>query len=330
MPIYNVASYVERALLSALNQTFGSIEFLLVDDRGTDNSMEIVRRIIKEHPRGKDVRIIEHPHNIGTGATKNTAIDNAQGEYLFFMDSDDEITPDCIQVLYDKMMEEKVDMVAGSYNIPSERIYYLPNETLCSNDGILSYVYKEKLPLPIYTWNKLYDISFLRRNDIRCVSYHTCEDNIFCFKILMSASSVSFVSQVTYIYYQYATSFMGRLKNFGFSEKVACMHADIITYKVDRCQDADPEDHMMKYVFSSIYNESIRYMLRLANSNLRYSVKIQNLKRFKSIDKLDIDTSVLSFKQKVRYYMFSNISHMGVLLCVLKLYTFIVNLRIVR
>ena len=87
MPIYNVAPYVERALLSALNQTFESIEFLLVDDRGTDNSMDIVRRIIKDHPRGKDVRIIEHPHNIGLGATRNTAIDNAQGEYLFFMDS---------------------------------------------------------------------------------------------------------------------------------------------------------------------------------------------------------------------------------------------------
>ena len=114
MPIYNVAPYVERALLSALNQTFESIEFLLVDDRGTDNSMDIVRRIIKDHPRGKDVRIIEHPHNIGLGATRNTAIDNAQGEYLFFMDSDDEITPDCIQVLYDKMMEEKVDFVVGS------------------------------------------------------------------------------------------------------------------------------------------------------------------------------------------------------------------------
>ena len=94
MPIYNVALYVERALLSALNQTFESIEFLIVDDKGSDNSMDIVRRIISEHPRGKDVRIIEHEKNIGLGATRNTAIDNANGEYLFFMDSDDEITPD--------------------------------------------------------------------------------------------------------------------------------------------------------------------------------------------------------------------------------------------
>lgn len=53
MPVYNVEKYVERALLSALNQTFDSIEFLIVDDKGTDRSMEIVSEIVSTHPRGK-------------------------------------------------------------------------------------------------------------------------------------------------------------------------------------------------------------------------------------------------------------------------------------
>ena len=70
MPVYNVEKYVERALLSALNQTFDSIEFLIVDDKGTDRSMEIVSEIVSTHPRGKDVRIIDHVVNQGTGATK--------------------------------------------------------------------------------------------------------------------------------------------------------------------------------------------------------------------------------------------------------------------
>lgn len=83
MPVYNVEKYVERALLSALNQTFDSIEFLIVDDKGTDRSMEIVSEIVSTHPRGKDVRIIDHVVNQGTGATKNSAIREAKGEYLF-------------------------------------------------------------------------------------------------------------------------------------------------------------------------------------------------------------------------------------------------------
>ena len=115
IPIYNVSLFVERALLSVLNQTYDNIEYLIVDDKGQDDSMDIVHRIIKDHPRGKDVRIIEHPYNIGLGATRNTAIDNAQGEYLFFMDSDDEIIPTCIEILVHKMQEHPVDFIAASH-----------------------------------------------------------------------------------------------------------------------------------------------------------------------------------------------------------------------
>ena len=115
MPVYNVEKYVERALLSALNQTYENIEFIIADDRGTDTSMDIVRRIVSSHPRGKQVRIIEHERNIGLGAGRNTAIEHATGKYLFFMDSDDELSPDCIDRLYAKMQEENVDFVEGSY-----------------------------------------------------------------------------------------------------------------------------------------------------------------------------------------------------------------------
>ena len=213
MPIYNVAPYVERALLSALNQTFESIEFLLVDDRGTDNSMDIVRRIIKDHPRGKDVRIIEHPHNIGLGATRNTAIDNAQGEYLFFMDSDDEITPDCIQVLYDKMMEEKVDFVVGSIievSVSGEQIRRIFNDiTSVGRMCLAEYVYMEKHTFPVMTWNKLYDLSFIKNNDIYCYPKHLNEDMIFNLKVVHCANSFSIVSIPTIFYYRRVTSITG-------------------------------------------------------------------------------------------------------------------------
>lgn len=150
MPVYNVEKYVERALLSALNQTFESIEYLIIDDKGQDGSMNIVRRIVAEHPRGTDVRIVDHIINQGTGATKNTAIKEAQGEFLFFMDSDDEITPNCIHILYDKMMEVHVDFVAASFvrtdingNILSSYIY---SDSIFrdTNKKIADYVYNNE------------------------------------------------------------------------------------------------------------------------------------------------------------------------------------------
>jgi glycosyltransferase involved in cell wall biosynthesis len=68
MLVYNAEAYIETALLSALAQTYKEIEYIIVDNRGTDNSMSIIRNIIANHPRDKAVKIITHPINIGTGA----------------------------------------------------------------------------------------------------------------------------------------------------------------------------------------------------------------------------------------------------------------------
>ena len=58
MPVYNVEKYVERALLSALNQDYDNLDIVVVDDKGKDSSMDIVRRVVATHQRGNDVRII--------------------------------------------------------------------------------------------------------------------------------------------------------------------------------------------------------------------------------------------------------------------------------
>jgi len=183
MPVYNDAEYVERALLSALNQTYENIEFLIVNDRGTDNSMEIVNDIILRHPRGKDVRIITHPVNIGLGGTRISAIEQAKGKFLFFMDSDDELTPDCIQKLYDKMVETDVDVVCGSYS------------KIRGNESC----YFTGFHVPV--WNKLYNLLFLRKNNIRPVPHHLMEDVYFYVQVLATTQSYVTIPDITYYYH---------------------------------------------------------------------------------------------------------------------------------
>lgn len=278
MPIYNVAPYVERALLSALNQTFESIEFLLVDDRGTDNSIEIVRRIIKDHPRGKDVRIIEHPHNIGTGATKNTAIDNAQGEYLFFMDSDDEITPNCIQVLYDRMMEEKVDMVVGSRDRITNDKVLLKNViykdvVIRGNYAILENQYKfQNNCIHIETWNKLYNLKFLRESGIRCIPNHLNEDRIFSTKIFFSLTSVVLISNLTYHYYVVEGSTVYKNAR-GFSSRIANQYMEIISYLKENMNFINPR--LRKYYYCFL----VDYIVSLLSGYVRgdFSEKEKNI-----------------------------------------------------
>ncbi|MDR1897681.1 MAG: glycosyltransferase family 2 protein [Prevotellaceae bacterium] len=217
IPVYNVEKYVERALLSALNQTYENIEYLIVDDKGSDNSMNIVRDIISTYPRGKTAKIVEHPINLGLGAARNSAIEHAQGKYLFFMDSDDEITSDCIRKLYDEMEKTGVDVVCGSSCTVAE------NKIISSDTK--SFIEKDKMQImlsyfnnrfSIMVWNKLYKLSFLREKHINCVPYQTIEDNYFSFQILLNIQSYSRISDITYLFHVRNDSITGG----GWNEKV--------------------------------------------------------------------------------------------------------------
>lgn len=215
MPVYDVEDFVEASLLSALNQSFESIEFLIIDDKGHDNSMNVINKVIDCHPRGKHVRIVDHVANKGTGATKNSAIKEATGKYLFFMDSDDILEKDCIKDLYEKIQKEKVDVVIASWDriglngdkVDNWRVY---EQTIRGEYAIvkymecypqsLLYLYKENIGFFVQTWNKLYRLDMLRNAKVECVPYHRNEDPWFDFQLIANAKSIAAIDKVTYHY----------------------------------------------------------------------------------------------------------------------------------
>ena len=125
VPVFNVEKYVRKMMDSALAQTFQSIEFLICDDCGTDHSIEIVREYQQTHPRGKDIRIVRQPQNMGIGAGRNRIVDEARGRYLYFMDADDTIASNTIEILYQAAQQYQAQLVYGSY----ERIEDFDDET---------------------------------------------------------------------------------------------------------------------------------------------------------------------------------------------------------
>ncbi|MDR3260120.1 MAG: glycosyltransferase [Fusobacteriaceae bacterium] len=310
MPVYNVEKYIERALLSALNQTFDSIEYLLIDDRGSDNSISLAKDIIKNHPRGKDVRIIVHEVNIGTGATKNTAIDNAQGEFLYFMDSDDEITPDCISILYNKMLENPVDFVAASHNVISsdEKIRdQVVFENCIIEKGEFevarSFYLKEKI-ITTYTWNKLYDLNFLRQNNIRCIFHHLNEDIFFTYQVILNAQSCRFLSDIVYSYYEaveYST--MSKMRK-PFTQKMAEQFEEIISLKKDYSHNYRTYDfypNLIKRIFlcyAMPFSISIYYS-KLIDSKKKHTY-ISNILKYPIFFK-----DMIFFKSKIHYIIFA-------------------------
>ena len=100
IPVYQVEDYIESCLISVANQTYsGEIECVVVDDCGADSSWQIVENFISEYNGKIDFKLIRHTENKGLSAARNTGIDHASGEYIYFLDSDDEITPECIERL---------------------------------------------------------------------------------------------------------------------------------------------------------------------------------------------------------------------------------------
>ena len=97
VPVYNVEQYIKECFGSISTQTYkGEMECIFVDDCGQDNSVTMLNNLIKDYQGLIKFRIIHHDHNKGLSGARNTGILHATGDYLYFIDSDDTITPDCI------------------------------------------------------------------------------------------------------------------------------------------------------------------------------------------------------------------------------------------
>ena len=116
IPVYKSVDYILRSLESVLVQTYPSIEFLIVDDAGHDGSMDVIRAIAQTHSRGKDIHVITHHKNLGVSASRNDIINEAQGHYLFFMDSDDVIAENTIELMMQNARQSDAEIVFGSYD----------------------------------------------------------------------------------------------------------------------------------------------------------------------------------------------------------------------
>ncbi len=111
VPVYNVEKYLRPCLDSILVQTYANIEIILVDDGSKDNSGVICDEYV-----AKDSRIhVLHKENGGVSKARNAGIDRAQGEYLSFIDGDDTVDPDYIEIMYNEIVDSGIEFVRLSW-----------------------------------------------------------------------------------------------------------------------------------------------------------------------------------------------------------------------
>lgn len=113
MPLFNGSSTVERAVRSVLAQTFSDWELIVVDDRSSDSGPDIVRRLMGE-PGGERIQLITHKMNGGPSAARNSGIEGATGDFITFIDCDDELLPGSLTTML-KYFDDGVDIVVAAH-----------------------------------------------------------------------------------------------------------------------------------------------------------------------------------------------------------------------
>ncbi len=206
IPVYNVEKYLEQALNSCLNQTLKDIEIIIVNDGSTDSSGTIALRYSKEY---SNIIYIE-TDNQGLSMARNNGMKVARGEYIYFLDSDDWIEPECLEKCCIELDNYNLDCVTFDYVHVFENqngVQYKQLELKQNLDrkyiynGLqLAEKYIKKGGMSAAVWKNVYRKSFLEKNNLSFVEGLYYEDNPFQLMVLNCANRVKYIPFMLYNY----------------------------------------------------------------------------------------------------------------------------------
>lgn len=204
IPVYNVENYVLECLQSVAAQTkTKDVECILVDDCGTDNSVSLAEQFISKYVGEIAFALFHHPQNRGLSAARNTGIKNAKGKYLFFLDSDDTIKPDCLDKLFSLAEKYHADMVQGSYVSDLESMKLFEKSQLPEFSDDKSYIKRTLLNYdvnPVMAQNRLVRRQLVVENNLWFKEGIIHEDLYWSFFLAKIVERICFCKQKTYFY----------------------------------------------------------------------------------------------------------------------------------
>jgi len=234
VPVYNVEKYINRCFDSIINQTYKNIECIVVDDASPDNCHEIINQRIAEYSGEIDFRIIQHRHNKGLSGARNTGTIAAKGDYIYYLDSDDEIMVDCIQHLVDLAKKYIcVEIVQGNTKTLPEpksdwRDIRLKNYPEYADDPIWIKKHCFSKPrIPVNAWNKLIKKIFLIDNNLFFREGIIHEDEHWMFFVAKKLKSIAFTEQYCYIHYVVPESIMQSGNNYKSLQSCLCISKEL-------------------------------------------------------------------------------------------------------
>lgn len=200
VPVYNVERYLRRCIESVLNQTYKEIELILIDDGSTDTSPMICDEYVGKE---KNVKVI-HKINGGVASARNIGINNASGKYICFLDSDDILPSDSVELLYNAIKEKKAEYVAGICSInESKKVKNPINEEKIidlekDSRSLLEYITNSGSYSP---YAKMYSSDIIKNNNLYFAENLKCsEDALFIRDYMRYCTRIAIIPEIVYYY----------------------------------------------------------------------------------------------------------------------------------
>ena len=198
VPVYNVEKYLEKCLNSLVNQTINDIEIIVVNDESPDNSQRIIDDFETRYP-DKVKKIVKK--NGGQGSARNEGLKVATGEYIGYVDSDDYVSNDMFEKMYNAAKKDDSDIVIAGFYVVSESGNVLNQEVFkCEKNVTTIEETKEVLFDKTAIWNKIYRASLLKNSNVEFVSKKWYEDFDFTINTLILAKRFSIIEEPLYYY----------------------------------------------------------------------------------------------------------------------------------
>jgi len=217
VPIYKVESYIRRCLESVIAQETDSLrmECILVDDSSPDNSMKIAQQVLDDYHGNITFKVLHHERNRGLSAARNTGIMAAHGDYIFFLDSDDWLTPKSLSKMFAVLSDyPDCPLVIGQYvNNSCTLPAYKKTGLLTDTQEIKQMFLEEKIP--VTAWDKLVKRQFLIDFSVFFVEGYIYEDVWWSYRLFNLVETVYLLPELVYIYETNPTSIMATRKKNG-------------------------------------------------------------------------------------------------------------------
>ena len=301
VPVYNVAGYVEQCIRSLYHQDIPSSDYevIVVDDCSPDNSKDIVQSLQSEY---QNLKLISLSENMKLGSARNVGLQNAEGKYIWFVDSDDFVEPDVLKLFYTELEKENLEILHFDYkefsDIDKKLVPYRVNYELSTCSGIEFYFDSHELwwQKGVEAWRKIYRRSFLLENNLFFAEKVMYEDVDYSFKVFAKAQRVKHIDFSPYCYRDNSSSIT--------KTKLTPVHLKYWLLLALRCEKLQKQflDELVDSRFITVIDEYNKYQLEKIYCTLKTFDKEQR-EVFKTFLK-DLDISSLRKYISIKKYLY--------------------------